>query len=72
MLARESETNMCAPGCLRPCTHVGLCITTDGVAPPSIKRIHKLAKAWNPQHKAAMGWGARIELFPEEEDEGVN
>lgn len=36
--------SVCAPGCLRPIDHVGLCLTIDGVQPPSIKRIHTLAK----------------------------
>ena len=35
----------CAVGCTLPRTHVGLCETADGEAPPNIKVLHSLAKA---------------------------
>ena len=35
----------CSIGCLRPAQHLGLCMTADGLAPPSIKRAHGHAKA---------------------------
>ena len=41
---------ICAAGCLRDPTHVGLCLTKDGPAPPSAKRVARLAKAWEAQH----------------------
>ena len=41
---------ICAAGCLRDPTHVGLCLTKDGPAPPSAKRVARLAKAWQTQH----------------------
>jgi len=34
------EALSCAPGCLRGDDHVGCCLTTDGLAPPNVKRRH--------------------------------
>jgi len=39
--ARLKSESTCVVGCLHADSdHVGLCITTDGVVPPSIKRSH--------------------------------
>ena len=35
----KSEGDACAPGCLRG-VHVGYCLTKDGLAPPSVKKLH--------------------------------
>ena len=35
---------ICAIGCRRPPNHVGLCLTAQGFAPPSVKRRHALSK----------------------------
>ena len=36
----------CVHGCLRGNEHVGLCLTTNGVAPPNAKKQHAYAKSW--------------------------
>ena len=41
-----SGCTVCAVGCLRGTTHVGMCHTAEGPAPPSIHAAHKAHKAW--------------------------
>jgi hypothetical protein len=43
---------MCHPGCLRAAGHLGLCLTSDGLAPPSIKRKHRAYKLQHCQRIA--------------------
>jgi len=56
----STEPSSCAPGCLRQENgHAGLCITEEGVAPPSIKAVWARAKKETPTIKAT-----RPILFP--------
>jgi len=41
----RSETSTCVIDCRFPDGHRGLCLTSDGPAPPSIKAVWKVAKA---------------------------
>lgn len=40
----STHLSRCAPGCQRAVTHVGNCWTADGLAPPSVKKAHKILK----------------------------